>query len=166
VFIAPLSTVNPYDQNHSGTYFEHREGNLYHWDSGVSNMSSRDAAIIVAVGLVLLWGVMGISGTETTEQGDHRFVVENQYDESRNVTVTISSSGSNTITTETRLVRPGEQWIVATLDTARLRDGYIMNVSGEYSGRFKSSRGGVGATLVEMGGGRSITCGGTVTCYE
>lgn len=129
-------------------------------------MSNRTAALVVLVGLVLLWGVMGITGTESTEQGEHRFVVENQYDESRNVTVTITSHGSGTVLTETHSLQAGEQWVVATLDTAVLSDGYTMEVSGEYSTHFESSSGGTGATLIEMAGGHTSTCGGSVTCYN
>jgi hypothetical protein len=129
-------------------------------------MSTHKTLGLVVLGLVLLWGVMGLVGTTATEDGNHRFVVENEYNESRTITATIYTDGGEPIITETRALSSEEQWVVDTVDASRIRDGYTMGLSGEHSSDFERSRGGPGATLIEMGGGRTGTCGDDPTCYR
>lgn len=107
-----------------------------------------------------------ITGQETTDDGERRFVIENQKNEVQNITVTITTSEGKRMINRTSQLKPEAQWIVANISTSTLKDGYVIDVSGDYPSRFESSRGGTGATIIEMGEGRTQTCGGSLTCYK
>jgi hypothetical protein len=130
----------------------------------IAFVSKRIAAVVVLAGLACLWGVIAFTG-QGHEQGTNRFVVENEYDEPRTVTVTIDTPSGRLLTDNTT-VMPGEQWVVASVDTSELTDGYTMTVAGEHSSRHQQSRAGPGATLIEMDGGSATTCGDSPSCHR
>jgi hypothetical protein len=110
---------------------------------------------------------LGQNGDEPLE---HRVVVENGYEDARTVTVAVDTDGGGPVANETRRLEPGEQWTVWTLNgSAGESTGYSVEVSTagtDATDRHRGQASGPGATLVVIGGGEVLTCGGNVTCYE
>ncbi|WP_353633235.1 hypothetical protein ABSL23_00485 (plasmid) [Halobacterium sp. NMX12-1] len=130
-------------------------------------MSKPSIPALAAVVLVVLSGCSAIMGPASEEIGQHRFVVENGHPEAQNVTATIAVRGEGPVVNETRRLAPDEQWVVATLNTSALTDGYTMRAStARASASHETPNGGPGATVIFIGEGRISTCEGNATCYN
>lgn len=130
-------------------------------------MSNRSAALVMLAVFVFLSGCSAITGSTPDDRVQHRLVVENGYAEATNITVTIVPHKSGPAINETRRLTPDEQWVVTTLDEPVTNTDYTMTVSTEQGSiRHETGGGGTGATLIVIGGGRVVTCGGNLTCYN
>jgi uncharacterized Fe-S center protein len=133
----------------------------------MSDMSKQSAIAVLLSVLILLAGCSAITGSAPDDPSQHRFVVENGYAEAQNITVTIDTNGGGPVITETRHVMAGEQWILTTLNVSVMKNGYTMTVLTRGNEILhEANSGGSGATLVVVGGGQILTCGGTLTCYN
>lgn len=132
----------------------------------IRDLSKRYATLLLAVS-VLLAGCSSITGPTPHDRGQYRFVIENGYAEAQTVTVTIDTRGGGPVINETRRLTPDERWIVTTLQTSILKNGYTVTVStdGE-SSRLESSATSTGATLLVVGEGYTLRCFGSLTCYN
>ncbi|WP_135663881.1 hypothetical protein [Halorhabdus rudnickae] len=129
-------------------------------------MSNPPPLSILVAAFVLCSGCVGITDTTPDDHGQYRFVVENGYGETQNVTVTIDIHGDGPIINESRRLTPDGQWIVTTRNVSALEGGYTMVASTERTTvRDETDASGTGATLLVLGG-PIVTCGGDPGCYN
>ena len=141
--------------------------------------------LLLTLCLLLLAGCSGIIGntpptspSETDESWEHRVVVENGYDTTREFTVTLTTKGGHSVVNKTHQVGADERWVATTLTESEHSDQeYRLRVGAAEDGLVSrpinaTPQEGVtrisGATLYKFShsGTEVHECGGNVTCYK
>ncbi|WP_435362931.1 hypothetical protein [Haloarchaeobius sp. DYHT-AS-18] len=141
----------------------------------------------LSVVLILLFfaGCSGLSGdlspesdSAAGEQWKYRIVIENDYEATKDFTVTLTTESGRIALNESQQLHPGERWVAVTLTEAEhgnheydlkitpSGEGYTSSklYTTEEEGEGYSS----GASLYRFSNSGSEThvCGGNVTCYK